>query len=297
MNNSIDVIKSIYKPYRYTIKGKVTILESTLGNLVVKEKENNLNELFSYLKSRNFYNYPEIIDSSRDSINVFKYIESIDNPKEQKANDIINIISDLHNKTSYYKDVTEDNYKIIYDDILNNINYLEQVYNKQYDDIYNEVMMSPSKYLFMRNYSKIRSNLLFCKNELNEWYNLVKNENKTRVSMVHNNLAIDHLIKNDKDYLISWEKAKVDTPILDIINFYHNEFNELNFDTLLSNYMNKFHLNDSEKKLLFIMISIPYEIKFTSDELHDCKLISNILDYIYKTEELIRPYYTEQKKE
>ena len=29
MNRSLEVLKAIYKPYRYTIKGKATVLETT----------------------------------------------------------------------------------------------------------------------------------------------------------------------------------------------------------------------------------------------------------------------------
>ena len=45
------------------------------------------------------------------------------------------------------------------------------------------------------------------------------------------------------------------------------------------------------------MISIPLKIEFIDNELLNCKRVGNILDYIYKTENLIRPYYAEEKKE
>ena len=297
MNKSLDIIKEIYKPYRYTLKGKVTILETTSNNLVVKEKENNIKEIYNYLLSRNFDNFPPLIDDSRNDINVFKYINDINNPKEQKAQDLIKLIANLHNKTTYFKDVTEDNYKIIYEDILNNINYLEEKYNDYYDIFYNELMMSPSHYLFMNNYTKIINNLKFCHNELDKWYELIKYNNKVRVSMIHNNLTIDHFLKDDKDYLISWDKAMIDSPTLDIIGFYRKEFFDLNFDNLISEYFKLYKLKEDEIKLLFIMISIPPLIEFDKDELTSCNNVSNVLDYIYKTEKLIRPYYSEDKVE
>ena len=40
MNNSIDEIKKIYKPYRLTKKKNVTIIDSTSGTFVIKEKRN-----------------------------------------------------------------------------------------------------------------------------------------------------------------------------------------------------------------------------------------------------------------
>ena len=83
MNRSLDILKAIYKPYRYTIKGKATILETTSGDFLIKEKNKDLNELYNYLISRGFDNFPKLIDSSRKDINVFEYVESITMPKEQ----------------------------------------------------------------------------------------------------------------------------------------------------------------------------------------------------------------------
>ena len=297
MNNSLDVLKSIYKPYRYTLKGSVTIMETTSGTFVIKDKVNNLSEIFLYLKSRNFNNFPKLIDNSRDGVNVFEYIEDTRMPKEQKAEDLIDLVSNLHNKTSYFKDVTEDEFKSVYDNILNNLSYLDETYDNYYNEFFNEIMMSPSHYLFMRNFSKVKGCIKFCHDELDKWYDMVKNEHKTRVSLVHNNLSLDHFIKSDQDYLISWEHARVDSPVLDLINFYHNEFFDLNFEEIFKKYMQSFNLNDSERKLLFIMISTPPEIKFLKNEFTSSLNIRKQLDYIYKTENLIRPYYADEHKE
>ena len=60
--------------------------------------------------------------------------------------------------------------------------------------------------------------------------------------------------------------------------------------------MQSFNLNDSERKLLFIMISTPPEIKFLKNEFTSSLNIRKQLDYIYKTENLIRPYYADEHK-
>lgn len=38
MNNALEVLKREYKPYRLTKKKKVTIMNSTSGTFVIKEK-------------------------------------------------------------------------------------------------------------------------------------------------------------------------------------------------------------------------------------------------------------------
>ena len=294
MNKSIEVLKSIYKPYRYTIKGKSTILETTCGDFIIKPKNKDINELYTYLTNRGFMNYPKIIDSSRDEVNVFEYVEDIKLPKEQKCDDLIEIIASLHNKTSYFKEVSEDKFKSIYEDIKSNISYLSNYYNTLYEIGFNEVYASPSNYIFMRNYFKINAALEYANNELDNWYSLVTNETKIRVCLIHNNLELNHLLNNK---LISWDNYMIDTPVIDIVKLYKNEWKNINFSEILERYIYKFPLLDYEKKLLFILISMPPQIKKSNNEFEKCKVISEVMDYVFKTEELIRPYNTKQEEE
>lgn len=294
MNKSIEILKSIYKPYRYTIKGKSTILETTCGDFIIKPKNKDINELYTYLTNRGFINYPKIIDSSRDEVNVFEYVEDIKLPKEQKCDDLIEIIASLHNKTSYFKEVSEDKFKSIYEDVLSNINYLSNYYNTLYEIGFNEVYASPSNYIFMRNYYKLNSALEYAKSELENWYSLVTSETKIRVCLIHNNLELNHLL-NDK--LISWDNYMIDTPVIDIVKLYKKEWKNINFSEILERYMYKFPLLEYEKKLLFILISMPPQIKKSNNEFEKCKVVSEVMDYVFKTEELIRPYNTEHEEE
>lgn len=294
MNKSIEVLKSIYKPYRYTIKGKSTILETTCGDFIIKPKNKDINELYTYLTNRDFMNYPKIIDSSRDEVNVFEYVEDIKLPKEQKCDDLIEIIASLHNKTSYFKEVSEDKFKSIYEDIKSNINYLSNYYNTLYEIGFNEVYESPSNYIFMRNYFKINAALEYANNELDNWYSLVTSETKIRVCLIHNNLELNHLLNNK---LISWDNYMIDTPVIDIVKLYKKEWKNIDFSEILERYMYKFPLLEYEKKLLFILISMPPEIKKSDNEFEKCKVVSEVMDYVFKTEELIRPYNTEHEEE
>lgn len=292
MNKSIEVLKSIYKPLRYVILGRSTLLNTMNGDFIVKEKgANDLKELFSYLESRSFNGYPKIIDSSRKDVYMYEYIEGVKMPLEQKAMDLIDLISDLHNKTTFYKTVTEDDFKSIYDKIKENIIYLEQEFNNLYETIKKENYMSPSHYSLIRNIYKIFAALKFASSELDEWFNLVKNETKKRVCYIHNKLSLDHFVKNDKNYLISWEDARIDSPVVDLVKFYQNEYFNVHFATIFKRYLERVTLSSDEKKLFFILISLPKNITFTNDEFTNCKLIRNVLDYVFITEELIRPYY------
>ena len=291
MSRSLDVLKYIYKPYRYTLKGKATILETTSGDFIVKPKNKNISELYNYLVSRGFDNFPKLIDASREEVNVFEYINTIKMPREQMADDIVDLIASLHNKTSYFKEVSEDTYKAIYEDIISNINYLKNYYDTLFEIGFNEIYQSPSTYLFMRNFYKINAALDFCSKELDEWYELIKGETKTRVAVVHNNLALEHYLRGEKEVLISWDDFLIDTPIIDLVKLYKKEYLNINFSEVLERYLVKFPLLDYEKKLLFILITLPPQINSSTTEFMKCKEISRVIDYVFKTEDLIRPYY------
>ena len=297
--NKLESLKSLYKPYRYTIKGKCTILETTSGNFVVKKKPKNkdLISIFNYLKSRSFNYFPEVYSESRDDTLVYEYIEdkTIINP--QKSEDLITLVALLHSKTSYSKEVTEEIYKEIYENIKNNILYLKDYYLKYYKLFLKEIYMSPSRYAFVRNYSKIVSALNFSESELDVWYEMVKDKKNERVSFIHNKLSLDHYIRSDKDYLISWEDSKFDTPVLDLLKLYQNNYWDLEFSSLYKKYQSINTLSDSEEKLFFILISLPKEIKFTDDEFDCTKNMRKDLDYLFKTESFLAPYYSADAQE
>ena len=52
--NSLELVSKLYKPYRITKRGNVSILESMDGKFVVKPKgKQDVKELFNYLRYSN----------------------------------------------------------------------------------------------------------------------------------------------------------------------------------------------------------------------------------------------------
>ncbi len=292
MNNALEVLKREYKPYRLTKKKNVTIIDSTSGTFVVKEKKDDKVALtYQYLLSRNFDYFPKLSLEERSEVNVFEYVEDISMPKEQKAIDMIDLVALLHNKTTYYKEVTADNYKEIYENLKDNIVYTENYYNFLFEKLIEEVYPSPSHYLLLRNIYKVFEALKFCGEKLDDWLDNIKEEEKIRVAFIHNNLEIDHFMKSDKEYLISWDKAKIDSPILDLIKFYQNEYMNINFEPILERYFRRFPLNFYEQHLFFIVISIPPIINLEGREINVVKEIRKKMDYIFKTEALVKKMF------
>lgn len=275
-------------PKKYTIKKNAKMIETERGNYVIKPKQrNDKKQLYQYLASRNFEYFPAPEnDLIEDAYEIYPFIEEVMTPKEQKAGDIIYLISLLHNKTTFYKDIDLDDIKDFYEETLKELNYLEQYYLELQNMIENHVYMSPSEYLLIRNISKIYNVIYFCKHSLEKWYNIISKK-KERYVLLHNNLELDHLLKGENTYLISWDKAKIGVPIYDFYHLYKKHCLDCDFISLFQLYESKYPLLEEEKILLFLLLAIPEKIVLEHDEYHKCQEISNMLLYLDKTSEFI----------
>lgn len=267
-------------------KGKSVIVEVDNKKYVIKYKSDTIDDTYKYLSSRSFDSYPKLL-LSNSRYNVYEYIENIDSPIEQKAYDMISLLAVLHDKTTYYKMEDINEYKKTFENIIDKIDNINKYYNDLIDSIENHIFMSPSEYLIARNINKILSAINYSRSGILKWYDIVKIDNKNRRVTLYNNMNLNHIFKNDKLYLISWEKSRRGNPIYDIYNFYHNNFNVTDFSLLLKHYEEKYPLQESEKILLYTLISIPEKIEFTYNELDNCKKAKKIVDYLYKSEILI----------
>jgi len=298
--NSIETLCKKYalNPVRFTIKNNIKIIDTDKGRFVLKRKKGtDFNNLSAYLNSRSFNYFPNLISDLNDEYDIFEYVEDIAIPDEQRATDIMYLVSLLHNKTTYYKEIDIDEYKKIFEELNSKIDYLFNYYSDIITIIESKIYMSPSEYLLARNISKIFASLIFCKEELRNWFNLVKEKKKMRYVTTHNNLALDHLLRNDNPFLISWNKSRVDFPIFDYISLYEQGYNNLDYGELLRQYESKYPLFEEERKLLFILISIPEKIEFNNSEYELCKTINKALNKTYRSDQLLMPYYSSYKKE
>lgn len=270
--------------------GKAVLINSNKGKLVLKPKTNQ--NIYDYLESRSFNYYPDqIIDD--EEYEITEYVDEIEMPNDQKMLDLINLVSLLHNKTTYYKDVDEDEYKKNYEEIKTDIEYLFNYYNDIISIIETKVYMSPAEMLLARNISIVFAALNYSKQELENWYQLVKEKTKRRYVVLHNNLELDHFIRSKNAYLISWDKSRVDIPIYDFYKLYKKHSIDYDFEFLLKKYEQNYPLLEEERKLLFILISLPDKLEFDDSLYNMCSKINKMIDYLYKTERLISPYNSE----
>lgn len=274
-----EILKNNIKGVRYNKVGKCIIVDTKEEKFVIK---NNKSDIYNYLNYRSFDNYPElIIDNGYEIMN---YIDEIEIPEEQKIIDLINVVADLHIKTTYYKKISEFNIKEIYDDIVNKIKDVGLYYDNLMNNIETTIYFSPSQYLLVRNISNIYNCLNYCIHKIDTWYNQVKESQKIRVAIIHNNLSLKHFINNK---LISWDYSKIGLPIFDLCKLYKNTYNIYDWYELLKIYNSKYPLKEEELLLFKILISIPLKIEFTSIEIDNVKLVQERLNYINTTYYLI----------
>ena len=271
---------------KITIKNNVRIINNSY---VVKKKNKDLTSTYNYLLSRAFDYFPEIIKEDEDNI-YYRYVEDIKTPQEQKIIDLVHTVTLLHSKTTYYKEVDIDYYKEIYEKINNLIEDIYKYYNELMDNIEKEVYMSPPNYLIARNITIIYNAISYAKDTIDSWYKKVENQRKVRLVTNHNNLSLDHYLKEDKSYLISWEKSKVDMPIYDLISLYKNHYLDFEFKEIFNLYLTKYPLTEEEMLLLLTLISIPSKIEKNESVYNTVLNVRRNLDYIYKTSLLIKEY-------
>lgn len=290
-----DILKKYeLRPRNYKKNKNNLEIETKNGIYHIKQKTIKQN-IYDYLKTRNFNYLPKIISDKNDRYEITEHIESYDIPNEQKMIDMINLVSLLHNKTTHYEETEGDDYKEIYEDIKNNIEYLYSYYNDNINIIDTKIYMSPSEYLLARNISKIFNALNYANKELDEWYKIVKQKTKKRLVVLHNNLSLEHFIENDKPYLISWNKSKIGIPIFDLYKLYIKEGVKYEFSETLKQYEKNYPLYEEERKLLFILMALPPKIEEKKSEYEKTKEIRRIIDQIEKTEKIISPYYSDKR--
>ena len=292
MKNDIRNLLDKYNinPSIYTLRGNSRIINN---QIVLKPRVNDdIIKTYNYLCSRSFdyFPYPIEIDNYYE---IYPYIDNIDEPEEQKLNDLMYLISLLHSKTTFYKEIDIDKIKEIYEGVLDEANYLEGYYNELIENIEKEVYMSPSSYLIARNINIIFDSIYYVKSNIKKWYELVENNKNIRNVLIHGNINLDHYRKDDKPYLISFNKSRIDSPIYDLLVFYKNHYLNTDFEDLFKFYESKYPLKEDERILLFTYMAIPPKIEINDNEYNMCIKINKIIDYLYKTSNLIMNY---QKK-
>ena len=266
--------------------GKVIIIDTTNGKYIYKNGNNY--KIYEYLESRGFNYFPKPINSKDTTYELTPYVKELITPDEQRINDLVNLVSFLHEKTFFYKELDLDELKTMYENLNSGADYLMKYYNDLNNIIDNTTFMSPSEYLLVRNIDLFYYLISFVKVESTNWYNNLKDKRSIRYSMVHNNLKPSHILENNTTYLISWNKARIDLPYKDLKTILEDNYSKLDIENIIKSYVKNNKLDKNEYIFLLINLALPKKIEFTSNTCLDCYNLSNYIEYLRKIEVLVQ---------
>lgn len=266
-------------------KNKIEII-NTKDNKYILKAGNNTN-IYDYLQIKNFNNFIYPITDSNDRYEITEYIDDIEVPMEQRIEDLIYLTSILHVRTTFYKNIDIDYIKEIYEEQLKKQEYLYNYYLGLQDIIETEVYMSPSQYLLIRNISNFYKCIRKSKEYIDKWYEVMNSSKKMRYAMTHGNLDKTHIIENQNIYLTSWDKARINSPVFDLINLYRNNQDKIDIIDLLSIYETKYELKEEEKYLLFSYLLLPDKIEIKETEFLNVKETRRVVEYIDKIKNIL----------
>ena len=147
--------------------------------------------------------------------------------------------------------------------------------------------MSPSQYLLIRNISNFYKCIRKSKEYIDKWYEVMNSSKKMRYAMTHGNLDKTHIIENQNIYLTSWDKARINSPVFDLINLYRNNQDKIDIIDLLSIYETKYELKEEEKYLLFSYLLLPDKIEIKEMEFLNVKETRRVVEYIDKIKNIL----------
>ena len=263
-------------------RGHSRIINTDKGKFVIKEKKSNLKEIYDYLNIKKYYSYLPITNDYNDSYELYPFVEEVNTDNSSKAVDMVYELAMLHVKTTTYEEVNLDEIKKLYEETNKRIDYLYKYYLDLQDYIESNVYMAPAEYLLIRNISMVYRLLGFSKNKLNSWYQATEKLKKQRYVLLNNNLKLDHFLEGESNYFINWNKAKRGNVIYDFLNFFHNNYLELDMKSLYDLYQSKYRFTKDEEDLFLALLAIPEEITLRNTNYINTLKVKNLVIYLNK---------------
>lgn len=277
-------------------KSKVQIFEKDNKKYIKKIKKSNKQELFNYLDNKGFKNYLPIIEETNE-YEIYRYILEKNFPSEDKAIEIVKVLSLLHILTTTYQEINQNKVNELYEKTQNILSELKNYYLELQDYIETKEFFSPAEHLLMNNISNIYKAINYSNYKLEEWYQLIKTKKSQRYVQLHNNVSLNHALKEETLYFINWDNSKKDLAIYDFINFYKNNFQDIEMTSLFKIYQSKFTYTDDELILFESLISIPPKVIFSKNNYIDVINVRQLVNYVEKTNKFLLEDNKENQEE
>jgi len=258
------------------------LIEEDNNYYILKPRKIEIEDIYSNLINRNFNNFLSPIEIN-NSYEKYEFINELNSSDDDRSNDIVYLMSLLHNKTTSFNEVNENELKTRFEEIIKILDETYEYYSNLQNIIEEEIYMSPAEQLLMNNISKIYYLLNISRKNIEDYYEIISNKKVERKSIIHGNLKMNHILESKEKYLISWNNSKKEIPVYDLVKFYKNEYEKIELSSLYENYKSKYKLNEEEENLFISLISIPNIIKLDKTNYIDCININGLVDYVDKT--------------
>lgn len=262
----------------------------------VRKKKISNSKIYDYLENKKFDNFVAPIKITSE-YEYFPYIEEISIPKEDKAIELMNLISMLHVKTTMYQETNINNIKQVYENTIKEIEELREYYYTLQDVLEYKEYHLPAEQLLLYNISSFYKAINYAEHKIGLWYKEKEKTKNERVVLIHNNPSLEHILYNkDSLVLISWSKSKKDYPVYDFLRLYKQEFKNLEMISLFNIYKSKFQFNNTEKLLFESLISIPPKVILNKTNLINTINVRYAVDYVINTNTFLLEYDKENEQ-
>ena len=279
MINKSGILKKYGKISKYEIIGNVSIIYTENGIYCLKkQKRMDIKQIHSYIKSKNYINILDL--DVIDKVEITPFVEDFKTPLEDRLSTLLYLVSLLHTKTTFYKKISIDEIKEIYESKTEKILYTKEYYESLCYKKDLDNMLSPSDYLFIRNISILLLSLNRSKFFLDKWYDTVKGKTSKRCVLNHNNLDTSHIIINKIPYLINFNDCIFESPIIDLENLIRNNYKNIDINVFFNSYMSRYSLNKEEIYLFYSNLLMPFTLKDEKLEIEKCKNMYEFYNYL-----------------
>lgn len=268
------------------------IVETDTGEFFVQTRKSNKAEVYAYLEKRDFPFFLSPINSSLDAYEIYPYVTDTIS-KEDKAIDLMHMLSLLHIKTTSYQEVVLDQVKEIYEEMIQQFEYMELYYRNLQDYIEAKVYMSPEESFMMQHISILYEQLHSGRYFIEQWYQLKSKSKKERLVFLHNHLSLDSFIDSKSPMLSEWDYAKKGYPVYDFYGFYRNHYLELELISLFQIYQSKFQFTEDEKLLFYSLLCLVWKVEFKDNHYDNTIRVRELVFYLQKG----RLFFSKQQQE
>ncbi|AWC29998.1 spore coat protein YsxE [Bacillus cytotoxicus] len=238
-------------------------------------ERNHFMHHIQFLKEKGFSNYVPIyhamdgnyiLSDATYSYYLMPWLEKADGNDEDNGqyHKMFQTLAMLHKKTvreeSYTEEALENHYTNISDRWEQDGELLEKFLVQSESKWY----MSPFELQYCTYFHHVMRARDFATKQLTDWYEVMKEKEKTRIALVHGNVSLNHFLFDYErnGYFISLERSQFATPIQDIVGFYTRSLNTYpiarsdRFEWY-QEYQKHFPFTKEEQLLMFAYLTYP----------------------------------------